>query len=223
MRALGARRKNNCFGSGDRMTNRGLVGLLLAGLFAATGVQAQAPAGQLEISGTSTVRSWKCTDSEFKTTLEASANFEDQVLAGQKAVDRVALTFPVAKIDCHNGTMDEHMEKALKEKQHPTIHFSMKAYDIGQAVESGEVPAKVSGEMTIAGQTKPVELQVAISKAADGGLRVQGTQDLKMTDFGVKPPTLFFGTLKVGDAVHVKFDLVLRASTVALLGISRPR
>jgi hypothetical protein len=31
-----------------------------------------------------------------------------------------------------------------------------------------------------------------------------------MTEFGVKPPTLMLGTMKVGDKVKVGFDLYLK-------------
>jgi hypothetical protein len=31
-----------------------------------------------------------------------------------------------------------------------------------------------------------------------------------MTDYGLKPPTLMFGRMKVGDLVSVGFDLLLK-------------
>ena len=34
--------------------------------------------------------------------------------------------------------------------------------------------------------------------------------EINMVDFGVKPPSRFFGTLNVGKVVIVKFDTVVR-------------
>jgi hypothetical protein len=45
--------------------------------------------------------------------------------------------------------------------------------------------------------------------AENGTVTLKGTKLLKMTDYGVKPPSLMFGTMKVADAVTVSFDLVL--------------
>jgi hypothetical protein len=36
-----------------------------------------------------------------------------------------------------------------------------------------------------------------------------------MKDFGLKPPSLMMGTMKVDELVTVNFDVVLRSSTVA--------
>ena len=38
----------------------------------------------------------------------------------------------------------------------------------------------------------------------------KGSKQLKMTDFGVRPPTLMMGTMKVHDPVKVSFDVLLK-------------
>jgi hypothetical protein len=40
-------------------------------------------------------------------------------------------------------------------------------------------------------------------------IRFKGSKQFKMTEYGVKPPTLMLGTMKVGDPVTVSFDLAL--------------
>jgi hypothetical protein len=42
-------------------------------------------------------------------------------------------------------------------------------------------------------------------------LRVTGKYELNMKDFGVKPPTLMLGTMRVGEKVTVNFDLLLKS------------
>jgi hypothetical protein len=38
---------------------------------------------------------------------------------------------------------------------------------------------------------------------------------IKMTDFGIKPPTAIFGTLRTGDEVKVNFALTVGARAIA--------
>jgi hypothetical protein len=41
-------------------------------------------------------------------------------------------------------------------------------------------------------------------------MRVVGTHHFRMSEFGLKAPTLMLGTLKVGDEVEVNFELYLK-------------
>ena len=53
-------------------------------------------------------------------------------------------------------------------------------------------------------------IDATIASEADGALRVKGSKEILMSDFGVRPPTLMMGTLKVRDRVVVNFDVVLK-------------
>jgi hypothetical protein len=46
-------------------------------------------------------------------------------------------------------------------------------------------------------------------KEQGGRLLVSGTRDLLMTEFGIKPPTMFMGMLKTDDKITIKFELQL--------------
>jgi polyisoprenoid-binding protein YceI len=105
--------------------------------------------------------------------------------------------------------MNEHMLNALRAKEHPTIRFQMGGYEAG-AVKDGQVPLRIRGELTLAGTTRPIDLDGLATPTADGGLRVRGRYSLRMTDWGVRPPTLMLGTMKVGESVVIRFDYVLR-------------
>jgi YceI-like domain len=67
------------------------------------------------------------------------------------------------------------------------------------SVEPG--PGRVSGELELAGQTRPIEFELT---SADG--RIAGSATLKQTDWGMKPYSALFGTLKVADEVVVEID-----------------
>jgi polyisoprenoid-binding protein YceI len=94
------------------------------------------------------------------------------------------------------------MRTALMAAQHSDITWRMSSYRVdGDSVE-------MTGLLTIAGEQKPLQLR-ARGQATDGSIRVQGSTRLRMTEFGVKPPTLMLGTMRVHDAVTVKFDVAL--------------
>ena len=102
--------------------------------------------------------------------------------------------------------MNKHLRKALKEKDHPEITFQTDKYTL----ENGGGEVKALGELTIAGVTKPIELDAQLTPLPEGGVRVVGKVDIEMKDYSVKPPSLLFGTLKVANDVSVKFDTVIQ-------------
>ncbi len=168
-----------------------------------------ASASTLTFAGTSTVRSWSCAAPVMTATVDAaSRDAASAILSGEKAVRSVALTIPVASLDCKNGTMNGHMWKALGKDQHQTIEFSLSGYELAGAAEART--GTLTGTLRIKGAAQPVSLPVKFADAGGGALRVQGSHVLTMTDYGVAPPTLMLGTMKVGPAVTVSFDLVLK-------------
>jgi polyisoprenoid-binding protein YceI len=135
------------------------------------------------------------------------------VLGGTKAIRAVTVTVPAEQMDCGNGTMNEHMRKALKAKDAPTIEFKLTGYDVAKG-DAG-VQGTLNGTLTLGGQTRPVSIAAQAADAVGGLLRVSGSYTLKMTEFGLKPPSLMMGTMKVDDDVTVNFDLFLKPAATA--------
>ena len=166
------------------------------------------PQSKVWFDGSSTIRKFSCTATEVKAVVGATdANAVAQVLVGTKAVQGVDVTIPVEKLDCGNGTMNEHMRKAINLPDHPTIAFHVDKYDIARAGES--VNGTLNGTLSLGGKSRPIAV-TAEGTNADGALHVVGSYDLKMTDYDVVPPKLMFGRIKVGESVTVRFDLLLK-------------
>jgi polyisoprenoid-binding protein YceI len=127
------------------------------------------------------------------------------VLKGEKAVTAATLTFPTAKLDCENGTMNGHMLRALNAEKHPAITFALESYEL--AADSA-VKGTLQGTLTINGVAKPIALAAEFAPAGQA-LRVTGSYALTMTEWQVVPPKLMMGTLKVNPLVTVNFDLQL--------------
>ena len=164
---------------------------------------------RLWVSGTSTVRSFECKAGELDArVVTAGTGTATALVAGEKAVQSAAVDVPAARLDCGNGTMNEHMRKALKAKDNPTIAFRVTSYDLTTGAAGAGVT--MAGELTLGGVTKPITVAAKASEEAGGTLRVAGTHQRKMTEYGLKPPSLMMGTMKVGDVVTVGFDLLLK-------------
>lgn len=190
-----------------------LLCLLLAASTWAGAASAQPtlqPGAELVIDGKSTVRDFSCRAKSLSSELAPGATgtrLALEQLAG--AIGEVRLEIPVKGLDCANDTMNEHMLEALKAGQHPTVLLRVTRYEVGTVAE-GLAPLKLVGELTLAGVTRPVTLVASARPAADGSLRVEGRYLLKMTDWGIKPPSLMLGTMKVREAVLIRFGVTVK-------------
>jgi len=162
--------------------------------------------GTLRVDGGSTVRSWSC-DAQSMTARITGAPGTSLAL-GQLAgaVSSLQFEVPTGQLDCDNDTMNDHMWSALKTSDHPRIVFRMTSYTVAPAT-TGPARVQIQGQLEIAGNTRPITLVGEASGADGGALRLQGMHALNMTEWGIRPPRLMLGTLRVHEDVEVHFDL----------------
>ena len=167
------------------------------------------PESKLWVEGTSTMKSFSCKASEFSLSVKTEgAGAIPAVLAGQKAVKTVELNVPSAKLDCANGTMNDHMRKAIKADDNATITFTLNGYDVAANAKGAE--GVVRGTLSLGGADRPIDVTAIATDAGNGAMRVAGSYELALSAFNLKAPSLMFGSIKVADKVQVKFDLVLK-------------
>jgi polyisoprenoid-binding protein YceI len=167
------------------------------------------PQSRLWIDGTSSIRSFSCKAGEVNAVIEgAGPSLISQLLTGDKGVKTVRVTVPAERLDCGNGTMNDHMRKAIKLSEHKSIEFQLADYDLARNADG--VSGTLNGTLLLGGVTKPITLK-AEGKSEGGMLHVTGSYDLDMTEYGVKPPTVMFGRIKVGKTVKVNYDLLLKS------------
>ena len=186
-----------------------IAGMVLAIVAAQSGVQAQAaPAGSLAVTadskvwveGGSTVRSWKCAAKTIDAALQTGP--EGPVANLDRLVATANVTVKTAELECGNNTMNEHMRKALKQNEHPTIAFKLASYTLDPS-------GALTGTLQIAGQELPIQFPATITD--DGTtIRVVGNKAINMKEWGIKPPSLMMGTMKVKEMVTINFDLTVK-------------
>lgn len=178
----------------------------LAGILGADLLRLQ-PESKIWVEGTSTVRGFQCTAEQVDASIDADADASAAVLTGTKAVRTVSIRIPTQKLDCGNSTMNAHMLKALKANEAPAIAFRLASYEL--APKSGEVAVRMNGALSLGGVERPITL-AAEARPAASGLKLVGAKQIRMSDYGLKAPSLMMGTMKVGDQVTVKYDLLLK-------------
>jgi polyisoprenoid-binding protein YceI len=169
----------------------------------------------LEIDGDSNVHHWssKATTLRVNASIPAAAPGDVKavraaILDGQPA--RFEIRIPVKGLKSGKDKLDANMYKALDEPTHPEIVFTLDRYQpAGSGSGSDTIAVATKGRVKVAGKEKAIEMRVVFTSVA-GGLRVKGSADLKMTDFGIKPPTMMLGTLRTHDDIVIKFDLGLK-------------
>lgn len=169
--------------------------------FAAKGGIDFLPESKIWLEGDSTLHRYEATAKKF----QASADWD-----GKGALSGLEVVIPVKDLKSNNGDLDKNMHNALKAAQHGTIRFSVGTGTLTIA-PSGAATARADGQLTIAGTKKPVTV-TAEGKRTGDTLRLKGSRSLMMSEFGVQPPVLMMGAIKVADKVTVHFDLVAKVS-----------
>ena len=73
---------------------------------------------------------------------------------------------------------------------------------------------KVTGQLTFRDNSKPVVLDVTLSPAG-GTLWIDGRAEIRLTDYGLKPPTAALGTIGTRDEMAFEFHVLATESEPA--------
>lgn len=154
----------------------------------------------VKMEGTSTLHDW--TADVTKSTGNGQLTFAHNALTGIKSLN---INMATNSIKSSKGsTMDDNMFKSLKAKTYPNMTYSLTK--VNSIAERGGVSyLETEGKLTIAGTAKTIALTVT-GKQNGNEITFKGSKKLKMTDFKVEPPVMFFGTLKTADDVTITFE-----------------
>jgi len=152
------------------------------------------------ILGTSNMHDW---DAKVeKVTGQGQASFDAD---GCLNINTIDLKMEVKSIKTKSNAMNKNTYKALKADAHPSIGFHLtlpvQSIKVGQAAQT----LSAKGNITVAGVTKPITMQIKVNMPSKTLLQVEGTQALKMTDFDVQPPVAMMGVMKTGDDITIQF------------------
>jgi hypothetical protein len=156
----------------------------------------------LTINGTSTMHDWEMKTS--KIACNATFTFyEDGELGGLTLLN---FTMPAQSLKSERTGLDAVAYRALKTSKYPTITFNL----ISATVSREGTLIKCRGSLTVAGETREIELVASSRVNADKSINIRGSKQINMRDFDIEPPTFLFDNFKTGEDVTITFDLTFR-------------
>ena len=178
-----------------------MVSIILVGSTSAVNAQTlkiNAQSSTMTILGTTNVHNFQSKVTQMS---------GDLVISGKK-VQSLKVDVPVKSIKSNEKLMDTKTYEAFNAEKNPTITFQLIDAVIQKATAE-DIDVTLTGNLTMAGVTKKVSFNTTGKALKPGTFQFTGSVALKMTDFKMKPPTAMLGMMKVGDAITLKFSIVL--------------
>lgn len=157
------------------------------------------PSSEVVLDGSSNIAAWRCRGTAIDAVMTVAASDLDEVID-------LDLNIPIAAFRCGNRVMESDMREALKADRHPSVTFSFREL-LERNAESGY--AVIAGDLTLAGVTRRIDLIISAQRLSRASYRVRAELPLRMTDFGVTPPSALFGAIRARNSLTVRFDLIL--------------
>jgi polyisoprenoid-binding protein YceI len=153
----------------------------------------------ITIAGTSTIHDWTMTSNQA--TIQAT--FDLDVNGAPAKVSSLTVNIPAESLKSGKGAMDKNAYSSLKTDKNKQITFQLTTAVInGKTIDN-------TGNLTIAGTTKPIQVQTTFEIQGDGSLKFKGSKKIIMTEFNVEPPSFMFGSVKTGDEITLSFEITL--------------
>lgn len=93
----------------------------------------------------------------------------------------------------------------LAAEAHPEIRFVS-----GALFVTGRDRFQVHGALSIRGITKPAIVLVEAQRGNGGVMGFRGTAAIRLTDYGLKPPTAALGSIGTKDEMELRFQIAAR-------------
>jgi YceI-like domain len=194
------------------------------------------PASRVELRGTTNISSWRSWSGDVKGTVVLKTDpaalhalfsrLQTAAQEGPKTVQDVAmslpvdgkpiaeLTVPVMSLHGDSNGMEHDLHHALKAAQHPDIHYVFQQVQSVQAEWDSQdrqpgIRVRLTGTLSMAGVRQPITMTMLIRRNAAGHFLAHAQIALLMSDFGVTPPTAFFGLIRASNEVTAIFNLHL--------------
>ena len=125
------------------------------------------------------------------------------------SITTLDFVLPVENLKSNEKAMDHNAWKALKYKRFQDIIYKLKKSQIKPSANNQQ-PILTVGDITIAGVTKEVSIEVMCKVNADKTIYCKGSKKLNMTDFQVEPPSFLMGAMRTGNEIELQFDLIFK-------------
>ena len=183
----------------------------------ATAGSTSAPAGPVDLD--SLAGTWTISDgSQAGYRVDEVLNGQDVTVVGRTSdvtgsvtvtgseLTAADVTVSMTSVTTDNSSRDRQFLDILSTSQHPTSTFVLTSPVDISAIAGGVASVDASGDLTVAGVTRPVTVEFKAQTTSDG-VEVSGVIPVTFSDFDIDAPDL--GFVKVEDAGTVEMLLQL--------------
>lgn len=165
---------------------------------------AQSPDVTIKVLGSSNVHDWTMAS----TAMESQGDF---TFDGDKLQGLRSFSFRLAVKSLHSdhASMDDRTYKSVNASKYPNISYKLTSAVV-TSVGGNKYLIKTKGDLTIAGATQPISMDVTATVGADNTITCVGARKIQLTDYGIKPPTFMLGTMKVTNDLTIQFNLIYK-------------
>ena len=189
-----------------------LLGALTLPAQAQTRYETAEEGSWVEVVGDSTLHGWsaRSTEPTEGSYLEMDPAWWDAQEPADDPVDlSIAFDLPADSLQSGRRGLDRNMHDALQVNEYPLISYRLSSATVREIKENGDHILTLEGEITCAGVSRSAETEVVVTQDDGGRLTLTGSMEMKMTDFGIDPPTAMFGAIRSADEVEVTFTWTL--------------
>jgi len=151
------------------------------------GIFMSAQDNYIQISGSTNINTFKCTNNTFRT---PGGNFT----ISERNLPNIALK--VDDFDCRNKMMTSDFQKTLSAEDHPYLNIRFLSLDKNKAVYNAQIEVKMINRSKI----------YNITLCLENG-KLTGKRSVKFSDFNILPPTKMGGMIVVKDDLNLVFAL----------------
>jgi len=160
------------------------------------------------LSGTSTFHDWEMPLQEGRSSGSATFAFSED---GLTQLTGLQVQIEAEGLKSNRKGMNKDAYAALNTEEFPYLTFELAEVNKIERQADGYL-VDVSGDLTISGVTKTVDLQATCTTDGQQRVTCDGSYSLDMTDYGVTPPKTMLGIVKAGKEVTVDYRAVLIAN-----------
>jgi len=178
------------------------------------------PGSKVRIEGTSSVHDWQTESKLIGGSLEAGPGFPvepGQTVPPGKVDAKVDVFIPVRSFKSvekdgkvYSDKMDERMYEAMKQPGSPKIFYRLDELVLKESPKTPDAAYvfDAKGDLAVAGVTNKISMPVLVTPLGGKKLKITGETAVKMTQFGIQPPSppLLGLVIKTGDDVKLRFE-----------------
>ena len=143
------------------------------------------------------------------TAVGRTGEIEGSLTVDGDSVTQVEMEANMASIETNESRRDDKARQALKTDQYPTATFTLTdPITLPDGAAAGDqVAVEGTGDLTVAGVTKPVTLEIE-AQLVDNTMVIVATTDVKLSDFDVEAPSAPI-VLSVSDEATIEMKLLM--------------